>query len=63
MFNLGGTTRFFAWDPHNANVIYAGTNALYRSSDGGASWSRLYPSPRDVTGIEMIDDSAALFLS
>ncbi len=58
MFNLGGTTRFFAWDPHDAKVIYAGTNALYRSSDGGASWSRLYPAPRDVTGVEMIDDSA-----
>jgi hypothetical protein len=38
MFNLGATTRFFEWDPHNPKVIYAGANALYRSSDGGVSW-------------------------
>jgi hypothetical protein len=30
MFNLGGTTRFFEWDPNNPKVIYAGGNALYR---------------------------------
>src|SRR2546426_11971634 len=39
MFNLGGTTRFFEWDPNNAKVIYAGSNGLYRSADGGKSWS------------------------
>jgi hypothetical protein len=43
MFNLGGTTRFFEWDPNNANVIYAGSNGLYRSADGGKSWNLLFP--------------------
>ncbi len=57
MFNLGAMTHFFEWDPHNPKVIYAGANALYRSSDGGVSWNRLYPSARDVTSTEMIDDS------
>jgi photosystem II stability/assembly factor-like uncharacterized protein len=59
MFNLGGTTRFFEWDPINPKVIYAGGNALYRSADGGASWSRIFPAPRDTTAVEMIDDSAS----
>jgi hypothetical protein len=57
MFNLGAMTRFFEWDPRNPKVIYAGANALYRSSEGGVSWKRLYPPARDVTSIEMIDDS------
>jgi photosystem II stability/assembly factor-like uncharacterized protein len=58
MFNLGGTTRFFAWDPNNAKVIYAGSNALYRSADGGRSWNLLFPAAAQVTRVEMIDDSA-----
>jgi photosystem II stability/assembly factor-like uncharacterized protein len=58
MFNLGGTTRFFEWDPNNPRIIYAGANALYRSADGGVSWMLLYPPAREVTAVEMIDDSA-----
>jgi hypothetical protein len=63
MFNLGGTTRFFEWDPKNPKVVYAGGSALYRSSDGGVSWNRLFPSAGDTTAVEMIDDSvSAAFL-
>src|SRR3954469_8353716 len=35
MFNLGGTTRFFEWDPNDARVVYAGNIGLFRSGDGG----------------------------
>ena len=62
MFNLGSPTQFFVWDPHNPKVIYAGANGLYRSADGGISWSRIYPLARDVAAVEMIDDSAFAFL-
>jgi hypothetical protein len=58
MFNLGGTTRFFEWDPNNANVIYAGSNGLYRSADRGKSWNLLFPAAGQVTRVEAIDDSA-----
>jgi hypothetical protein len=59
MFNLGGTPRFFQWDPNHANVIYAGSNGLYRSSDGGKSWKLLFPAASQVTRVEMTDDSAS----
>src|SRR5512141_2968968 len=35
MFNLGGTTRFFEWDPNDAKVVYAGNIGLFRSGDSG----------------------------
>src|SRR5882757_8731158 len=43
MFNLGGTTRSFAWDPKDRNVLYANNNGLYRSGDSGHSWKLIYP--------------------
>jgi photosystem II stability/assembly factor-like uncharacterized protein len=58
MFNLGGTTRFFVWDPNQPKVIYAGNKGLFRSADGGASWSLVYPAPGEVSGVEMSDDHA-----
>lgn len=58
MFNLGSSIRFFEWDPNNSKVVYAGANALYRSTDAGNSWTRLYPAARDISAVEMFDDSA-----
>ncbi len=58
MFNLGGVTRFFEWDPSDPKVIYAGNNGLYRSADAGKSWRLVYPAPAKVTGREMSDDHA-----
>ena len=58
MFNLGGTTRFFTWDPNDANVIYAGNLGLYRSGDAGKSWRLLLPAASEVSGLDMGDDHA-----
>jgi photosystem II stability/assembly factor-like uncharacterized protein len=58
MFNLGGTTRFFSWDPNQPQVVYAGNRGLFRSTDGGRSWQLLYPAPDQVSGSEMSDDHA-----
>ena len=58
MFNLGGTTRSFAWDPKDRNVIYANNTGLYRSSDAGRSWKLIYPQPARVTGVDLSDDHA-----
>jgi photosystem II stability/assembly factor-like uncharacterized protein len=58
MFNLRGTVQFFAFDPLRAHVIYAGTRALWRSTDDGESWNLIWPSPSTVHGIEMNSDHA-----
>lgn len=30
-------------DPTNANILYTGTNAVYKTTNGGASWSAISP--------------------
>ncbi len=56
MFNLRGPVRFFAFDPIDAHTIYAGNQALWRSSDDGASWNLVWPRPSTVRGIRMSSD-------
>jgi photosystem II stability/assembly factor-like uncharacterized protein len=58
MFNLGGTTRFFEWDPNDSKVVYAGNIGLFRSADAGRTWRLLYPATGDVSGYDMGDDHA-----
>ena len=57
-FNLGGPVQFFLFDPRDARVIYAKAGALFRSSDGGATWARFFPG--SVAKITMGDDHASL---
>jgi photosystem II stability/assembly factor-like uncharacterized protein len=58
MFNLRGVVRFFAFDPVRRGVIYAGTTALWRSGDDGATWNLVWPKPATVDGVEMNSDHA-----
>lgn len=58
MFNLRGRVEFFAFDPKDPQVIYAETRALWRSQDGGQTWTLLYPKAASVKGIEMNSDHA-----
>lgn len=58
-FNLRGRVRFFAFDPHNAEVIYAQSIALWRSTDAGRTWHLLYPNEKNVTALSMANDHAA----
>jgi photosystem II stability/assembly factor-like uncharacterized protein len=57
-FNLRGRIRFFAFDPKNANILYAKSIGLWRSADAGTTWSLLYPDPKQVIGIEARGDHA-----
>jgi photosystem II stability/assembly factor-like uncharacterized protein len=45
MFNLRGGINVFAFDPADAEVIYAGNAALWRSSDSARTWKMIFPSP------------------
>ena len=38
--------------------IYAGTEALWRSSDDGATWNLVWPRPSTVRGVRMSSDHA-----
>src|SRR3954465_3647480 len=44
MVNFGTTVRFFAFDQERSNVVYAQTNRLWRSDNGGRAWQQIYPS-------------------
>jgi photosystem II stability/assembly factor-like uncharacterized protein len=57
IFNLGGPVQFFLFDPLDPRVIYAKAGALFRSSDGGATWVRFFPSA--VAKVTMGDDHAS----
>ncbi len=57
IFNLGLPARFFLFDPIDQRVIYANAGALFRSTDGGRTWARFFPST--ITKITMGDDHAA----
>ncbi len=56
MFNLRTTTSFFAFDPVQPDTIYAYGLGLWRSTDGGSTWSLAYPNPDTVTGIKIAGD-------
>ncbi|HEV3198842.1 MAG TPA: hypothetical protein VGZ73_13070 [Bryobacteraceae bacterium] len=58
MFNLGGTTRFFEWDPNDPKVVYAANIGLFRSGDGGNTWHLIYPAEPQVSAYDMGDDHA-----
>jgi photosystem II stability/assembly factor-like uncharacterized protein len=58
MFNLRGTVRFFAFDPIDQKTMYAGVTGLWRSRDGGETWTLLYPKPANIQGIRMDSDHA-----
>lgn len=56
MFNLRATTSFFVFDPVRPDTIYANGLGLWRSTDGGRTWSLVYPNPDAVSGIKIAGD-------
>ncbi len=59
MFNLHGMVDYYVFDPLDSNIIYANSIALFRSKDGGRTWSVLYPAPDEITGIVSKGDHAS----
>lgn len=58
MFNLRDPVNFFVFDPVRPRVIYAGAEALWRSTDDGESWKLVWPRPAAVKGVRMNSDHA-----
>ena len=59
LFDLRSPVRFFAFDPLDSKVIYAGAQVLWRSADRGRTWSLVYPPPDSVQRLMMPDDHAS----
>jgi photosystem II stability/assembly factor-like uncharacterized protein len=58
MFSLGAPPASFAFDPKDANVVYATTAALWRSRDAGRTWTMVYPDPEKNTVVHAWTDHA-----
>ncbi|HRQ52512.1 MAG TPA: hypothetical protein PLR74_18330, partial [Agriterribacter sp.] len=58
MFNLGAPVNFFAFDPNDANVVYANAEALYKSADRGVTWKIFYPAEENISAIIAKGDHA-----
>jgi len=58
MFNLQGLVRFFVFDPKDPNVIYASSVGLWRSANGGETWSLIDPDPASVSAMQQTSDDA-----
>jgi photosystem II stability/assembly factor-like uncharacterized protein len=63
IFNLRGVANTFAFDPGDAKVIYAGNYALWRSEDGGKTWSMVLPDPSRNTVEHQVGDHAGSHLT
>ena len=48
-FNFGMVAECFSFDRNSKNVLYAGSNALYRSEDFGKTWNMVFPDPKKGT--------------
>lgn len=45
-FNLRTTIGAFAFDPADPNVMYAGSDGVFRSDDRGQTWRLVFPDPK-----------------
>ena len=61
--NLGGRTRALAFDVRNANIILAGgvSGGLFRTTNGGTSWTRVSPTGVIHNVVSLVQDSRTGF--
>lgn len=57
--NFANGASAFAYDPKDPDIIYIGATFLNRSSDGGATWERLFPLEKDVIKEKFYSDHAS----
>src|SRR6185369_14873847 len=51
------TVGAFAFDPVHPNILYAGSDGVFRSADGGGTWRLVFPDPK-TTQDRMVGDHA-----
>jgi len=56
-FNLRTTVGAFAFDPVHPNILYAGSDGVFRSDDAGETWRLVFPDPK-TTQDRMVGDHA-----
>ena len=56
----GGDVRILAVDPERPGVVYAEASGLFRSADGGESWSRLPLAASPVAALAVLPGSGTL---
>ncbi len=56
----GGDVRILAVDPERPGVVYAEASGLFRSADGGESWSRLPLAVSPVAALAVLPGSGTL---
>jgi photosystem II stability/assembly factor-like uncharacterized protein len=49
----------FAYDPGDSQTIYIGSNYLSRSTDGGETWTRIFPAKQDIVSESYSGDHAS----
>ncbi|HRQ18908.1 MAG TPA: hypothetical protein PL085_17670 [Agriterribacter sp.] len=59
-FPNGATS--FAYDPKDPNIVYAGSSVLSRSTDGGKTWSQVFPDKREVVKTYYTGDHANFYV-
>jgi len=62
-FNLRTTVGAFAFDPVDANVLYAGSDGVFRSDDRGQTWRLVFPNPETAQDRMVGDHADHYFLS
>ncbi len=58
MFNLRSPVQYYVFDPLDSNTVYANSIALFKSTDRGNTWSVLYPSASEISGVVSKGDHA-----
>ncbi|HRH61238.1 MAG TPA: hypothetical protein PL045_11740, partial [Chitinophagaceae bacterium] len=57
-FNFDNGAASYAFDPHNAQIIYAGSVVLNRSIDGSKTWQQVFPKASEISSAKYRGDHA-----
>jgi len=62
-FNLRTTLGAFAFDPAHSDVLYAGSDGVFRSDDRGEKWRLVFPDPKTAEERMVGDHAEHYFIS
>ena len=57
--NFANGADSFAFDPHDVNTIYIGSSSLNRSTDGGKTWTQIFPTKDEISSEKYFGDHAS----